>query len=159
MSEDRSGSYTADRLWIDKIALLFSSEPRTRRDLEDVLTLAVENEVIDQDARNIMEGAMQVSDMQARDIMIPRTQMVVIKADTSLEEILPQKTSIEEFQVEHEFKQLGRRTMLLNARTIRNPLRKTERILLAIEDINKAGGIKSLGGAKIEPLLGDADRR
>lgn len=38
-----------------------------------------------------------------------------------LEEILPQRTSIEEFQVEHEFKQLGRRTMLLNARTIQNP--------------------------------------
>jgi magnesium and cobalt transporter len=90
MSEDRSGSYNADRSWIDKIALLFSSEPRSRRDLEDVLTLAVENEVIDQDARNIMEGAMQVSDMQARDIMIPRAQMVFIKADGKLEEILPQ---------------------------------------------------------------------
>jgi len=90
MSEDRSGSYTADRSWIDKIALLFSSEPHSRRDLEDVLTLAVENEVIDQDARNIMEGAMQVSDMQARDIMIPRAQMVFIKADGKLEDILPQ---------------------------------------------------------------------
>jgi magnesium and cobalt transporter len=90
MSEDRSGSYAADRSWIDKIALLFSSEPRSRRDLEDVLTLAVENEVIDQDARNIMEGAMEVSDMQARDIMIPRAQMVFIKADGKLEDILPQ---------------------------------------------------------------------
>jgi magnesium and cobalt transporter len=90
MSEDRAGNHGGDRSWIDKIALLFNSEPRTRRDLEDVLTLAVENEVIDQDARNIMEGAMQVSDMQARDIMIPRSQMVVIKADGTLEDILPQ---------------------------------------------------------------------
>ena len=89
MSEDRSGNHH-DRSWIDKIALLFNSEPRTRRDLEDVLTLAVENEVIDQDARNIMEGAMQVSDMQARDIMVPRSQMEVIKADSTLEDILPQ---------------------------------------------------------------------
>ncbi len=32
---------------------------------------------------------MQVSDMQARDIMIPRSQMVVIKAECTLEEILP----------------------------------------------------------------------
>ncbi|MEO8656215.1 MAG: ABC transporter substrate-binding protein, partial [Ramlibacter sp.] len=31
-----------------------------------------------------------------------------------------------------------------------------EGALMAIEDINKAGGIKSLGGAKIEALLGDA---
>jgi magnesium and cobalt transporter len=90
MSEDRSGSYTHDRSWIDKIALLFSSEPRTRQDLEDVLTLAVDNDVIDQDAYSIMEGAMQVSDMQARDIMIPRSQMVFIKAEGTLEDILPQ---------------------------------------------------------------------
>ena len=69
--------------------MLFNSEPRTRQDLEDVLTIAAENEVIDQDARSIMEGAMQVSDMQARDIMVPRSQMVYIKADAALEEILP----------------------------------------------------------------------
>lgn len=90
MSDDRSGSHAGDRSWIDKLALLFNSEPRSRRDLEDVLTLAVENEVIDQDARNIMQGAMQVSDMQARDIMIPRSQMVFIKAECTLEDILPQ---------------------------------------------------------------------
>ena len=46
-----------------------------------MLSIAAENEVIDEDARSIMEGAMQVSDMQARDIMIPRAQMMVIKAD------------------------------------------------------------------------------
>ena len=89
MSDDRSGSDNSDRSWIGKIALLFSSEPRNRRDLEDVLTLAVENEVIDQDAHSIMEGAMQVSDMQARDIMIPRSQMVFIKAEGTLEDTLP----------------------------------------------------------------------
>ncbi len=89
MSEDRTPNNGTDRSWLDKIALLFNSEPRTRRDLEDVLTLAADNEVIDQDARSIMEGAMQVSDMQARDIMIPRSQMVYIKADGTLEDILP----------------------------------------------------------------------
>lgn len=31
-----------------------------------------------------------------------------------------------------------------------------EGALMALEDINKAGGIKSLGGAKLEALLGDA---
>ena len=52
-----------------------------------------------------------------------------------LEKILPRSNSIEEFQVEHDFKELGRRTMLLNARRIVDPRQKTERILLAIEDI------------------------
>ena len=89
-NDDRSGSLASDKSWIDKIALLFNSEPRTRRDLEDVLTVAADNEVIDQDARSIMEGAMQVSDMQTRDIMIPRSQMVSIKSEATLEDILPQ---------------------------------------------------------------------
>src|SRR6056297_1737227 len=79
-----------DRSWIDKIALLFSSEPRNRRDVEDILRLAEENDIIDDDARTIIEGAMQVSDMQARDIMVPRAQMNVIRAEGTLEEILPQ---------------------------------------------------------------------
>ena len=90
MSEDRPAGESGEKSWIDKIALLFSSEPRTRNDLEDVLSVAAENEVIDEDARSIMEGAMQVSDMQTRDIMIPRAQMVVIKSECSLEEMLPQ---------------------------------------------------------------------
>lgn len=90
MSEDRSQSDSNDRSWIDKIALLFSSEPRNRRDVEDILRLAEENDIIDDDARTIIEGAMQVSDMQARDIMVPRAQMNVIRADGTLQEILPQ---------------------------------------------------------------------
>lgn len=90
MSDDRSGGDGGEKSWVDKIALLFSTEPRNRGDLEDVLAVAAENEVIDEDARSIMEGAMQVSDMQARDIMIPRGQMVVIKTEATLEEILPQ---------------------------------------------------------------------
>lgn len=90
MSEDRSSQEGDERSWLSKIGQLFSSEPRSRRDLEDVLGLAAENEVIDEDARSIIEGAMQVSDMQARDIMIPRAQMAIIKAESSLEDILPQ---------------------------------------------------------------------
>ena len=90
MTEDRFSNEPEERSWLDKITHLFSSEPRTREDLEDVLLVAAENEVIDEDARSIIEGAMQVSDMQARDIMIPRSQMVVIKSEQTLKEILPQ---------------------------------------------------------------------
>lgn len=90
MSEDHLSGDNGEKSWLEKIGQLFSSEPRNRGDLEDVLVVAAENEVIDEDARSIMEGAMQVSDMQARDIMIPRGQMVLIKAESTLEEILPQ---------------------------------------------------------------------
>lgn len=52
-----------------------------------------------------------------------------------LEDILPHNTSFEDFEVEHEFATIGRRTMLLNARRIRRQDQDTEMILLAIQDI------------------------
>ncbi len=90
MSDDKTSGDSNDKSWLDKIALLFSGEPRTKEDLQDVLTVASENELIDKDALSIIEGAMQVSDLHARDIMIPRAQMVVVKEDATLKELLPQ---------------------------------------------------------------------
>ncbi|GAB5414227.1 MAG: HlyC/CorC family transporter [Congregibacter sp.] len=87
MSEDRNGG--EDKTLLSRITQAFSSEPRSRDDINEMLQAAMENDIIDEDARSIIEGAMQVSDMQARDIMIPRPQMVVIKAESSMEEILP----------------------------------------------------------------------
>ena len=54
-----------------------------------------------------------------------------------LEEMQSKNTSIEKFQVERDFEQMGRRTMLLHARRINDPQQKTNRILLAIEDITE----------------------
>jgi magnesium and cobalt transporter len=89
MSDDRNGD---ERGFFDRLAQAFSSEPRSREDLLEILKIAAENDIIDADAQSIIEGAMDVGDMQARDIMVPRPQMEVIKADASLEEILPQIT-------------------------------------------------------------------
>ena len=88
MSEERGGS--DEKGLLGRIAQAFSSEPRSREDLRQVLTHARENHIIDEDAQSIIEGAMQVSGMQARDIMVPRPQMAVIKAASRLDEILPQ---------------------------------------------------------------------
>jgi PAS domain S-box-containing protein len=52
-----------------------------------------------------------------------------------LDDILPHNTSFENFEVEHDFENIGRRTMLLNARRIQRQTGETETILLAIEDI------------------------
>lgn len=79
-----------DTSFFGRIAQAFSSEPRSEDDLREVLQAAMEKDLIDEDALSIIEGAMQVSGLQARDIMVPRPQMAVIKADSSLEEILPE---------------------------------------------------------------------
>jgi len=54
-----------------------------------------------------------------------------------LEQILPQNTRFDDFEVEHDFPAIGRRAMLLNARRIYREANKTQMILLAIEDITE----------------------
>ena len=89
---------------------------------------------------------------------------------TLLEKILPQNSHLDDFQVEHDFEQLGRRSMRLNARRIHDPVGKTQRILLAIEDVTERKQLeKKLESARIaeavlktarDPLLIlDADLR
>ena len=52
-----------------------------------------------------------------------------------LETILPQQTTFDNYEVEHDFANIGRRVMLLNARQIAGKLGKERIILLAMEDI------------------------
>lgn len=89
MSEDRLSTEPDDKTWIEKIAHAFSSEPKSRHDLMAILEVAKNNEVIDNDAISIIDGAMKVSEMQAREIMVPRTQMKVIDLAQPLDELLP----------------------------------------------------------------------
>jgi magnesium and cobalt transporter len=88
MSDDSSNDEGNDRNWLDKIGQLFSSEPRNREDVMALLEAARDNELVDSDSLRIFEGAVRVSDMQVREIMVPRTQMVCLVANDSREEIL-----------------------------------------------------------------------
>ena len=71
MTDDQSSIDPRPKSWIDKIAQLFSDEPTDTNSLLEVLRNAEQDQVLDTDALNIIEGALQVSSMQVRDIMIP----------------------------------------------------------------------------------------
>ena len=60
-----------------------------------------------------------------------------------LENILPQKATFDNYEVEHDFSTIGRRIMLLNARQIKRVLGKERIILLAIEDITVRRGVEN----------------
>jgi two-component system CheB/CheR fusion protein len=60
-----------------------------------------------------------------------------------LEDILPQKATFDNYEVEHDFTTIGRRIMLLNARQIQRVLGKDRIILLAIEDITERREIEN----------------
>jgi magnesium and cobalt transporter len=89
MSEQGEGR----RSIMDWLSELFSGEPADRIELRETLRDAADRQLMDGDELNIIFGALQVSDMQARDIMIPRTQMTCLKDDESKDDIL--KTVVE----------------------------------------------------------------
>lgn len=64
-------------------------------------------------------------------------QWNISKLRELLETILPQQTAFDNYEVEHDFVTIGRRTLLLNARQIERKVGKERIILLAIEDITE----------------------
>ena len=66
----------------------FRSAPRDRQALAELLDQARQGRILDADEHRMLEGVLEVSSMQVRDIMIPRGQMVVIERDTGLQEML-----------------------------------------------------------------------
>ncbi|MDX9740271.1 MAG: transporter associated domain-containing protein [Gammaproteobacteria bacterium] len=79
------------RSWLDRIskALTGSDGPRNREELLESLREAQQRGLIDAEALVMLEGVLEVNEMQVGDIMIPRAQMVVVQRDATLEEILP----------------------------------------------------------------------
>lgn len=77
-----------DKSWLERLAQAFSNEPKTQDDVSEVLRVAHANKILDDEALEIMEGALHVSNQQVREIMLPRSQMVVISANADVEEIL-----------------------------------------------------------------------
>lgn len=91
MSDDNphSSNGSNKKSVLDKIIQLFRSEPKNKDDLVDVLTDAQSRELINPETRQMIEAVLEVSEMRVRDIMIPRSQMVTIDRNHSLEEFLP----------------------------------------------------------------------
>ena len=63
---------------LERLSTLLLREPEDREQLIDLLRSAHERDLLDADGLAMIEGVLQVAEMQARDIMVPRAQMDVI---------------------------------------------------------------------------------
>lgn len=99
MSDDHPSSTTTEkherpdkheRSWLDKLLHAFSAEPKSRDELLEIIKDAADNQLLDQEALSIIEGALDVSSLQAREIMVPRSHIVAIRLEDSPQEYLPQ---------------------------------------------------------------------
>ena len=89
MSEDQSSNGSGRDTWMGRIGKVFTSEPRDREELKELINESCEKGILDAEAVAMIEGVLAVSEMQVRDAMVPRSHMVVIPLENPLEEFLP----------------------------------------------------------------------
>ena len=80
---------SSPRSALDRLRHALLGEPTSRSDLLDMLRDAQQRTLLDSDSLDMIEGVFQVSEMKARDIMVPRAQMDVVDKDSSPESYLP----------------------------------------------------------------------
>lgn len=74
---------------IERLTSWLSREPEDREELLELLHAAYEKNLLDADALSMIEGVMQVSEMQVREVMIPRSQMDVVDVNDAPQDLLP----------------------------------------------------------------------
>ena len=71
--------------WLDRLGHALSGEPQDRDALIDLLRDAERRSLFDAEVLDMLEGALAVGELQVRDIMVPRAQMVAVRQDEAPE--------------------------------------------------------------------------
>jgi magnesium and cobalt transporter len=74
---------------LERLSALLMREPEDREQLVTLLHSAYERDLLDSDALSMIEGVLQVSELQVRDIMVPRPQMDVIDVNETPDRFIP----------------------------------------------------------------------
>lgn len=86
MSEDKPpSSQSTNKSWLERLGQMFQAEPQNQEELVEFIQDANDRELIDQYTKDMIHGVLNVSRKRVRDIMIPRSQMVVLENDQSIE--------------------------------------------------------------------------
>ena len=88
MDRDRPANGPAKHTWLVGLKRLFLREPANNEQLVELLRGAHQKNLFDADLLAMLEGVLHVDDMQVRDVMIPRSQVVVLERDASPEILL-----------------------------------------------------------------------
>jgi hemolysin (HlyC) family protein len=91
MSDDtpHSSNGSANKSFLHKVMQVLTPEPKNKDQLVDILNDAQDRDLINPETKQMITGVLDVSEMRVREIMIPRSQMVTIDINHSLDEFLP----------------------------------------------------------------------
>lgn len=88
-SNSTNGAPQRARSFLNILSQVLLREPNSRHELIELLRDAQSRDLLDRDALDMIEGVFQVSEMQVRDIMVPRAQMDVVDKNSPPESYLP----------------------------------------------------------------------
>ena len=83
----------SNKKWIDKILDLVSNKPKKKSDLLNILKDSLVNGLIDNDSLKMIEGVFKVSEIQVREIMIPRPHMIVLDISDNVDAVIKKVVS------------------------------------------------------------------
>jgi magnesium and cobalt transporter len=89
MTEDHDTKPQKHRSWFERLSALISREPKDKEQLMMVLRDAEERDLLSAEMLSMIESVLQVSEMQVREVMIPKSQMVALEQDCKLDDWLP----------------------------------------------------------------------
>ena len=91
MSDDtpHSSNGSANKSFLHKVLQVLKPDPKNKDQLVDILNDAQDRDLINPETKQMIKGVLDVSEMRVREIMIPRSQMVTIDINHSLDEFLP----------------------------------------------------------------------
>src|SRR6266481_5104867 len=88
-SPSRNSAAHRHKSLIERLTAFIFREPENREQLLQLLSEAHERDLLDADALSMIEGVLQVSELRARDLMVPRAQMDVIDIEVPVEQWIP----------------------------------------------------------------------
>ncbi|MGI9342621.1 MAG: HlyC/CorC family transporter [Gammaproteobacteria bacterium] len=88
MNADKNDDQSVTGTWYTRLRGVLKGEPATRDDLLDLLRDPRWHDVLEPDERTMLLGVLEVSEAHVRDVMIPRSHMVVLEKSAAKEEVL-----------------------------------------------------------------------
>ncbi len=86
---DDKPSVNKGRSWMERLTALIGREPKNRDELRELLRDAEDRDVLSAEMLGMIERILQVSEMQVREVMVPKAKMIVVEKTNNLEELLP----------------------------------------------------------------------
>ncbi len=87
MSDERGAD--APKSWLNRLTNLLTAAPDSRAELLAIVSHAGQRGVLDAESQRIIESTLRVADMQVREIMVPRAQIISIRDNTEPKDFLP----------------------------------------------------------------------